>query len=242
MNRAFAFMMGGAPLMDPSRTSTPASHWWRPDSGLELAVGDTVVASMADRIGTMHQRQPGTDAAKPIFIPADAAYGGKPVLGGDHGRFFYGDEVSAIAPPVSLLWVGHKYALGHSSLASVFNAAPYNLLWLVNSNTQIEFYVAAGGIRGPAAAAESPGAYLYTDDGTQGLLYANNFTTPIAASSSVGRWLSTTHLDLFAPSAGIPALNGKFAEAAIWRHVLSAPDRTGLASYLQSWFGVPASV
>lgn len=231
---------GGPTLLDPSQTSTPASHWGRPGPGdvtLETVESVSYVAVLNDRIGAMHQRQPGANTTRPIYVASDSQYGDNPVLSSSGGRWLIGDAVTAIVAPVTLMVIGHATAMS-SIISAGAGAEPVNLLWRKTSagNAPIEFYSKFPGfsavpMTGPTdGLIGSPALTLLVDTGTNTSLYVNNLVTPAVTLAS-SRWGSTTAMHLMMMAAGVTQLIGKLAEYALWRAAVNTDDRRGLGAY-----------
>lgn len=198
----------------------------------------------------MHQRQTGAIGSKPAYQPSDVQYGNKPVLSSTGSRWLVGDAVTAIVAPVTLMIVGHANAMS-SFISAGAAAEPVNLVWRKNSTgtSPVEFYskfpgFSAVAVTGPSdGLVGSPCVIMLTDTGSSTSIYVNDLTTPKVTTAS-NRWGSTTAMNLMMTAAGVTQLNGKIAEAAIWRDVVPAgADRAGLAAYLVDRYGgaVPAT-
>jgi hypothetical protein len=216
--------------------SVPANHRWRADLGVTL-VGSKVSA-INDLIGIIHQTQT-SDPSRFTYVASDAGYNGKPVLTGT-GVFMDGATDTALASPLSIMIVGEMSASPDGSFLAFANAAPFDLFWQEASGV-VQFY--DGSTLTSTSTVGSKCAMLVTFDSGNSNLYMNTAGSFSLEATDLGDlWSSVTSLSLGKGAAGVfdfgTGGTGKLAEIMTWPGTLTGGDRTALATYLTSFWGL----
>lgn len=206
-------------------------------AGTSTAVDGTPVTSWTDRVSGKVASLVGPTPSGITFI-ASGPLRGQPCLrnaGANNNTLNEtADAALAAANPLSFALVtqGSPGQTGYRDILTVYNGNGWD--FALNSG----FYLYAGGIAASAGGAYDTAAHTFL--GTLSSAGAALYRDGVLSANSAGSYAApsaTTPLIMLG-SAGNASWLGDLYEVLVWDHVLSGAERTELATYVRSAYGI----
>lgn len=219
----------------PAAILSNVVHAYRADLGISPAdILAGKVSQWIDLIGIAHLLQ-ATGANQPSFNATDAVYNNKPTVQSTATTMFLAAAGVGTSQIFTVWLVGEIGTVGGTMVALVPSASSSPIIFRSGANVTLS----AGSNLGSGVAAGAKHATLATFNGASSFVGVDNWLT--GGVTGAGGANNGTTLGAFAYSNGLFGSIGKIAELIIQAGTPTAGEKTAMAAYFLSQYGIPVT-